>query len=298
MGMGQLVTPWNWNACPDFQPAGFSAGSGCPVALLAGQGLYPFLWVEGARKAGVSRIYAVGFVGETDPNLQQCVDRWAWIRVGQLGRLIRQLTHWGVSYALMAGAIRPRNLFDLRPDLRTLWLLSQIKERNAATLFGAVARELEKAGIVLLPATTFLEEFLAREGVMAGPAPSRRFLRDAELGFRLAKEVARLDIGQSIVVEDGVVLAVEAWEGTDETLRRGGALGKKRPILVKVSKPNQDVRFDVPVLGEKTIQIAVQSGIKGIVCEAGSTLLLRSLKVYELAEKYRITLYGMRDKRS
>jgi DUF1009 family protein len=291
--MGQLVTPWRLASCQGPSQSVAEAFPPSQLGIIAGQGRYPFLVAEAARRAGVRRVCVAGLVGETDPALEGFADEFAWIRVGQLGRLVRQLAQWGVSQAIMAGAVRPRNLFELRPDLRALLTLAKLRERNAATIFGAVAEELQKVGVLLLPATTFLEDSLAQEGLMAGPVPRRRFLEDAKIGFRLAKEIARLDIGQSVVVERGVVLAVEAWEGTDEAMRRGGALGKKGAVLVKVAKPNQDLRFDVPVIGERTVAVAAQSGLAGIVCEARVTLLLDLPRVCELAAEKNIVLYGM-----
>ncbi len=156
----------------------------------------------------------------------------------------------------MAGQIAPKNLFDLRPDWKALLLLARVKRRNAETLFSAIAEELARAGVELLPAYTFLEDLLAAEGLIAGRALSRREEADVAFGFEIAREVSRLDIGQTVVVKNGTVLAVEAFEGTDAAMKRGGALGRKGAIVVKVAKPNQDMRFDVPVIGAATVEVA------------------------------------------
>ena len=260
--------------------------------LIAGNGFYPRLATLGAREAGVSRIIVAAFEGETDPALAGFVDEIHWMKVGQLGRLIDAARKSGATASLMAGQIAPGNLFDLRPDFHALILLAKLRERNAETLFGAVAGELEKAGVPLLPATTFLGEHLAGEGLIAGPKPKTRILDDIAYGLVIAKEVSRLDIGQTVVVKKGTVLAVEGFDGTDATIRRGGELGRGEAVVVKVSKPRQDMRFDVPVIGPKTLETAASVGVTTIAMEAGRTLLLESNRLFELATQHHITLWG------
>ena len=260
--------------------------------LIAGNGSYPLLAVKGAREAGVSRIVAAAFEGETDPALAGFVDEIHWMRVGQLGRMIDAAKKSGATASMMAGQIAPGNLFDLRPDLHALLLLANLKERNAETLFGAIAVELEKAGVLLLLATTFLEKHLAGEGLFAGPTPKPRILEDIAYGLGIAKEVSRLDIGQTVVVKKGTVLAVEGFDGTDSTIRRGGELGKGEAVVVKVSKPRQDMRFDVPVVGPRTLETAAAAGVTAIAMEAGRTLLLEADRLRELAATHHITLWG------
>lgn len=270
-------------------------GSEDGLGLIAGRGVYPVLLARAARRAGVERLSTVAFVGETDPEVESLSSRTEWLRVGQLGCLLRFFRRSGVSRAVMAGAVAPSHLFDLRPDLKALLLLARLKVRNAATIFGAIADELRTAGISLLPATTYLEDELAPLGHFGGPALRPRQREDAGFGFRMAKEIARLDIGQSLVVKQGTVLAVEAFEGTDKTLERGGGLGRGKAVLIKVSKPDQDFRFDVPVIGRQTIEMARKSGVALVVCEAGKTLILEKEKVVRLAEESAISLYGMRE---
>lgn len=262
------------------------------VGMIAGNGLYPTTFARAARAAGVSRIVAAAFVDETDPILAEGVDCIEWLRVGQLGKMIRFFRKEGVGRAVMVGQIAPKNLFDLRPDLRLLKMLSRVKERNAESLFAAIARELESEGIHLLPATTFLEDLLPGPGHICGPKLSARQEEDAAFGFRIAKEVSRLDIGQTVVVKKGTVLAVEAFEGTNEAIRRGGALGRGEAMMVKVSKPRQDFRFDVPVVGPVTIETAVEAGVKAIVVEAGCSLLLGKEEVFRLCEERQVSLVG------
>lgn len=261
--------------------------------LIAGSGDYPRLVVEGARAAGVGRIALATFEGETDPGLRLLVDEEFPMRVGQLGKLIDAAKKSGAAHALMAGQIAPSNLFNLRPDLRALLLLARLRERNAETLFGAVASELSGAGLDLLPATTFLENHVATAGHIAGPRLKPRAIDDLEFGFRIAKESSRLDIGQTVVVKNGTVLAVEAFEGTNEAIRRGGQLGRGKATVVKVSKPGQDMRFDVPVVGTKTLETAAAAGISAIGVEAGKTILLDRPKVADTAARCGISLFGL-----
>ncbi len=264
-----------------------------PMGLIAGRGVYPFEWIEAARAAGVPRIAAAGFEGETEPRLATHADQTAWMRVGQLGRLIRFFQDAGVKKAVMAGQIRPRNLFELRPDLRALLLLARLQKRNAESLFGAIAAELAAAGVELQPATLFLEKNLAQPGWRIGPPPKARALRDAAYAFSIAKEVSRLDIGQTVVVRDGTVLAVEGFEGTNDALRRGGALGRRGVVAAKVSKPNQDMRFDVPVIGPRTVEVAAEAGAALLAVEAGKTLLLERHRLSDLASARRVTVLAI-----
>ena len=215
------------------------------------------------------------------------------MRVGQLGKLIDAAKKSGAPRAIMAGQIAPSNLFHLRPDFRALVILAKLKERNAETLFGAVAAELAAVGVELLPATTFLDDHVAGSGLIAGPRLKPRAVSDIEFGFRIAKETSRLDIGQTVVVKNGTVLAVEAFEGTNETIARGGALGRGNATMVKVSKPGQDMRFDVPVIGTKTLEAAAAVGIRAIGVEAGKTILLDRAKVSSLAVDLSISLFGI-----
>ena len=175
------------------------------VGMIAGNGLYPGTFARAARKSGVGKIVAAAFVNETDPALSDLVDQIEWMRVGQLGKMIRHFKTHGVNRAVMVGQIAPRNLFDLRPDLRTLKMLSRVKERNAESLFSAIASEMEVDGITLMPATTFLEDLLPGPGHVCGPALSERQEEDAIFGFRIAKEISRLDIGQTVVVKKGLL---------------------------------------------------------------------------------------------
>jgi hypothetical protein len=263
-----------------------------PLGIIAGNNAYPLLLAREARAAGVVRIVAAAFTGETDPALAELVDAVEWMRVGQLGRMIASLKARGVREAIMAGQIHPSNLFNLRPDLKALMLLGKLRTRNAETIFGAIADELATAGITLLPATTHMKKYLAGPGVLAGPRLSRREEEDIRFGFDIAKQVSALDIGQTVVVKGGTVLAVEAFEGTNDAIQRGGALGRKDAVMVKVSKPRQDFRFDVPVIGMQTLDAATAARLRVIAIEAGKTLLLDRDAMSAEAQRRNITIAG------
>jgi DUF1009 family protein len=263
------------------------------LAIVAGSGTYPHAMVRGARKAGVQRIVVAAFQNETDPDLAGAVDFIEWMRVGQLGKMLAFLKSSGARHAVMSGQIAPKNLFNLRPDIKAVLLLAKLKERNAESIFGAIADSMSDSGVTLLPATTFMEECLAPTGLVAGPAPGRRELADLEYGFRIAKESSRLDIGQTVVVKSGTVLAVEAFEGTNAAILRGGSLGKKGAVMVKVSKPGQDLRFDVPVIGPLTLETAAEAGLGAVGVEAGQTLLLEKERMSALASAYKISIVGV-----
>lgn len=265
------------------------------IGIIAGNGVYPETFVAAARRHSPgTRLAVVAFENETKPELAQLVDSVIWLRVGQLSKLIKFLKKEGATEAVMVGQISPKNLFDLRPDLRILMMLAKVKERNAETLFGAIGNELAKDGITLLPATTFLEDHLPQAGYVCGPHFKKRQLSDAAFGYKIAKETSRLDIGQTVVVRHGTVLAVEAFEGTNECILRGGELGRGKDVmLVKVSKPNQDMRFDVPVIGPYTIEHCAKAGIGAIAIEAGMTLLLEKEKVADLCAQHGIGVHAV-----
>jgi DUF1009 family protein len=260
------------------------------LGIIAGNGVYPRLLADGARKAGVQKIVAVAFTGETDSTFGQQVDVVEWMRVGQLGRLLKFFQAQNIRHAIMAGQIAPGNLFDLRPDLKALMLLGKLKQRNAESIFSAIADELAKIEVDLLPATTFLEDLLAQPGLIAGAKLSRREEDDVDLGWKVAKEIARLDIGQTVIIKNGTVVAVEALEGTNEAILRGGMLAREGGVMVKVSKPNQDMRFDVPVIGVETVRVSAESRLRVLAVEAGKTLLLERDAISDLAKSANLSI--------
>jgi UDP-2,3-diacylglucosamine hydrolase len=264
------------------------------LGIIAGSGVYPLLLADAARISGVKKIIVAAFTDETSVDITNRADEIEWLRVGQLGKLLSFFQETNVRCAIMAGQIAPDNLFSLRPDFKAMFLLARLKQRNAESIFGAVGDQLAEIGVELLPATTFLDHLLAPVGHLAGPKLKEREEEDVIFGFGIAKQLSALDVGQTIIVKNGTVLAVEAFEGTNEAIRRGGLLGKKNAIVIKVTKPNQDMRFDVPVIGTETLRIAVEAKVRAIAVEAGRTLLLEKAALVGLAARSKISLVGRR----
>jgi len=262
------------------------------LGLIAGNRTLPLLFARQARQLGVRRLVAVAFEGETNPELAKLVDDIVWLRVGQLGKMIEAFTSRGVRQCVMAGQIAPKNLFDLRPDLRAMALLLRLKEKNAHTIFGAIADELKKDGVELIEATPWLQPLMPAAGFQLGPNLSDAQRADVELGFRIAKEISRLEIGQTVVVKNGVVLAVEGFEGTDRCLARGGELAGKDggAVAVKVAKEKHDLRFDIPCVGRQTVEACAAAGVDVLALEAGKTLLLDADEVRQLAGQKRVSV--------
>jgi len=265
-----------------------------PVALIAGQGIYPQLVAKSARAAGIA-LRLIAFEGENRapsswrpsprPKGTACMS-------ARSARTLKLLEKFGAGYALMAGQVTPRRLFDgLRPDLKAAQILLSLKRRNAETIFGAIAKEIEDLGIRLLDARAFLDEHLASPGCMTGG----RFPIEKEYvdhGIHIARECARLDIGQGCVVRKGTVLAVEAFEGTDEMLTRAGGLKADESLFVKTVKARQDFRFDVPCFGLRTLETMQAAGLKAAALESDGVILLDKPAVIEKARGWKISLLG------
>lgn len=262
------------------------------IGLIAGSRSLPLDFARLARAAGVKRIVATAVEGETDPALAGLVDDIVWLKVGQLSKMISTFTDRGVKQCVMAGQVAPKNLFDLRPDLRAMGILFRLKEKNAHTIFGAIAEELKKDGVELIEATPWLAPLMPQTGFQLGPKLSDEQQLDVEFGFRIAKETSRLEIGQTVVVKKGTVLAVEGFEGTDKCLARGGELAGKDggAVAVKVAKPSHDMRFDIPCIGLQTLETCVAFGVAVLALESGKTLLLDREACEELARKNKISL--------
>lgn len=262
------------------------------LGLIAGDRSLPLELAREARKQGVRRIVAVAFDGETDPTLAPLVDEIVWIKVGQLSPLIRAFTDRGIKQCVMAGQIAPKHLYEIRPDLRGMAVLLRLKEKNAHTVFGAIADELKKDGVELIEATPWLKPLMPGNGFLLGPKPSAQYREDIEFGFRMAKESSRLEIGQTVVVKEGTVLAVEAFEGTDKCLARGGlhAGSSGGAVAVKVAKLNHDMRFDIPTVGPKTLETCATAKIAVFAFEAGRSLLLEQETCAALAKRHKITV--------
>lgn len=262
------------------------------IGLIAGSRSLPLDFARLARAAGVKRIVAVAAEGETDPALATLVDEIVWLNVGQIGKMISTFTSRGIKQCVMAGQLAPKNLFDLRPDLRAMGVLLRMKEKNAHTLFGAVADELKKDGVELIEATPWLTPLMPQSGFALGPKLSDEQKSDVEYGFRIAKEISRLEIGQLVVVKNGTILAVEGFEGTDKCLARGGELAGKNggAVAVKVAKQNHDMRFDIPCMGTQTLETCAAARIAVLALEPGKTILLDRAQCEELAKKHKISV--------
>jgi UDP-2,3-diacylglucosamine hydrolase len=274
-----------------FLPANFDARR--PLALIAGQGLYPMMIAAAVRAAAIP-LRLVAFEEETSPELIASFgrDEHRLLKVGQLGHMLDALRDFGAGYALMAGQITPRRLFKgLHPDLKATRILLSLKRRNAETIFGAIAREIEALGVTLLDARAFLDEHLASAGCMTG----RKFPIEPDYvdhGVQIARECARLDIGQGCVVRKGTVLAVEAFEGTDEMLRRAGTFKTDEALFVKTVKTRQDWRFDVPCFGQRTLETMREARIAAAALEAGKVIILDRPAVLKQARAWGIQLLG------
>jgi DUF1009 family protein len=264
-----------------------------PIALIAGQGLYPMLVAAAIRSAGIP-LRLIAFEEETPPQLVASFtpQDQRMLKVGQIGHMLDALREFDAGYALMAGQISPRRLFKgLHPDLKATRILLSLKRRNAETIFGAIAREIEALGVSLLDARSFLDDQLASAGCMTG----RKFPIEQEYidhGVQIARECARLDIGQGCVVRQGTVLAVEAFEGTDEMLRRAGGFKTDGALFVKTVKVRQDWRFDVPCFGLRTLETMREAHLNAAALEAGKVLILEKPKVIEQARAWNISLLG------
>jgi len=262
------------------------------IGLIAGSRTLPLEFARLARAAGVKRIVATAVEGETDPALAALVDDLVWLNVGQLGKMISTFTSRSVKQVVMAGQVAPKNLFDLRPDLRALGVLMRLKEKNAHSIFGAIATELQKDGVELIEATPWLAPLMPQTGFALGPKLADEQQADVEFGFRIAKEISRLEIGQLVIVKNGTVLAVEGFEGTDKCLARGGELAGKNggAVAVKVAKLNHDMRFDIPCIGAKTFETCAAAKISVLALESGKSLLLEREACEELAKKNKISV--------
>ena len=274
-----------------FLPANYDPAR--PLVLIAGQGRYPQLIAAAARRAGLP-LRLIAAQDETAPELIASfpeADRRI-ILVGQIGKMLKSLEEFSAGYALMAGQISPRKLFSgLHPDLKATRILFSLKRRNAETIFGAVAKEIEALGVTLLDARSYLDDQLATPGCMTGRSSGvePEYLQH---GIQIARECARLDIGQGCVVRKGTVLAVEAFEGTDEMLRRAGGFKTDDTLFVKTVKARQDFRFDVPVFGLKTLETLREAKIGAAALEAGKVLILDREKVIAQARDWKIELVG------
>ncbi|MBW1701652.1 MAG: UDP-2,3-diacylglucosamine diphosphatase LpxI [Deltaproteobacteria bacterium] len=260
------------------------------IGIIAGGGQFPLMVAEAARKQGY-RVVAVAHIGDTESSLSDKVDEIVWIKLGQLGQLIKALKKGGVSKALMAGTITKKRMFeDIRPDLKGLTVMSKLAIFHDDDILRAVAKELAKQGIEIVSSTSHLPELSAPLGCLTRRGLTGSEEEDVDFGWKVAKELGRLDIGQCVVVRKKAVLALEAIDGTDETILRGGRLAREAAVVVKVSKPDQDLRFDVPCVGLETLRVMSQVKASVLAVEAGKTLMFDRTEMVAYANKEGISI--------
>ena len=268
--------------------------AGEPLGLIAGNGRFPFLAAAGAHRAG-RKVVALALREEASPELEREVDEWHWISLGQLGRGIELLKSAGAHEAVMAGQVQHRQLFsDIVPDLKLLGVLARLALRNTDSLIGGVVDALAREGITLLPSVAFLEDQLATAGPMSRRRPDAEEQKDVAYGETVARALAGLDLGQTAVVKGRAAVALEAMEGTDETIRRAGRIAGPGCCVVKVSKPKQDMRFDVPVVGGGTLDAMRDAGARVLAIDAARTLLLDRAAFLERADRDGLAIVGLR----
>lgn len=262
--------------------------------LIAGNGRFPFLVLEGARAQGVEMVVAA-IKEEAAPEIERQASRVEWVGVGHLGGLLRFFKREQVTHAIMAGQVKHHQIFRLNalPDLRMVRMLARLSTKNTDSLIGAVADELAREGITLVDSTKFLQPLLAGEGVLTRRSPTKEERADIDYGLHIAREIARLDLGQTIAVKDRAVVAIEAMEGTDAVITRAGEITIGRPfVVIKVAKPNQDLRFDVPVIGVPTVETMKRAGATAVHITSDKTLLFDKDELISLADKYKLSVIG------
>jgi DUF1009 family protein len=260
------------------------ANSNC-WGLIAGNGRFPFLVLEGARSQGIE-MAVIALKEEASPELEKTTKHLHWVSLGELSKTIDLLHQEGVTRAVMAGQVKHNKIFSsIRPDWKLAKLLLSLPRKNTDALIGAVARVLEDEGIQLVDSTLFLKPLVPEPGVLTRRAPSEHEAEDIAYGLGIARRIASMDVGQTVVISDRACIAVEAMEGTDETIARAARLAPSKPlVVVKVSKPGQDMRFDVPVIGLPTIEQMRGARATALAVDAGRTLLFDRAKLIELAD--------------
>lgn len=269
------------------------SGTAEPIGLIAGSGRFPVVFAETARRHGVE-VVAVAHRGETAPELEQVVAQITWIFPGELETMIRALKDAGVRRTVLVGGIaKPRLFNEMRPDARALALLARVGTLRDDLVLRAVAAELEGEGIAVAPSTMYLQSIVPSAGVLGACQPTAADWSDIRIGFEAAKVIGRFDIGQSVVVRSGGVIAVEGIEGTDATIRRAGALGNGDIVLVKVCKPTQDTRFDLPAVGPDTVTTLAEARGRALAIEAGRTITLDRTELIARADAAGIALVAV-----
>lgn len=263
------------------------------IGIIAGGGQFPLLFAEAAKAQGRT-VVAVGHRNETDPRLEEIAAYFSWVKLGQLGKIIKFFKQHGVSDTAFLGTITKTKIFtEVWPDLKGLSLWNKIDIKHDDSILRAIATTLEEEGIRVVASTLYLQHLLFPQGVLTKKRPTPAQMDDIRFGWRIGREIGRLDIGQCVVVRDSTVLAVEAIEGTDAAIKRGGALGHKQAVVVKLRKPGQDFRFDLPAIGPTTIASMVEVKAAVLAVEAGQALLFDRQAVLKQAEKAGIVIIGL-----
>ncbi len=255
------------------------------LGVIAGRGSYPWQLARSAHAQGVKRVVAFAFKRETEWAIERQADEVVWLHLGSLQALLDAVKAKGITRIAMAGQITPTRLFSLRLDAKALAILRTLKTRNAHTIFGAIADELRGIGAELLPAYRFMETEMPAAGPLGWRAPDGREQADIRLGAQAAKVTSGLEIGQTVVVKEGTILAVEGFEGTDETIRRAGRLGGAGAVVVKVAKRGHDMRFDIPIIGLRTFRMLKKAKVSCLAVEAKRTILLEREKLVAEADR-------------
>jgi DUF1009 family protein len=266
-----------------------------PIGLIAGGGQFPLLFARAARRRG-RKVVAVAHVNESNSDLETEVEQLCWVKLGQLGKIIKYFKRFGVEEAVFAGTITKTRIFkDVLPDFKGLTLWNKIDARQDDAILRAVAATLEQEGVRVLASTIYLEHLLFPKGVLTRKKITDSEVEDIRFGWKIAREIGRLDIGQCVVVRNRTVLAVEAIEGTDAAIKRGGKLAGKGTVVVKLKKPGQDFRFDLPATGTTTIDTLAEAGGRVLAVEAGQSLLFDREEMITAAEEAGITVVGVRE---
>jgi len=263
------------------------------LIIIAGRHAYPLMLAKAARAAGVKHIAVVGFKGETRREIIPFVDQMRWVRLGAMREFLDTLKGLGIGQCMMAGQIAPGNLFNVRMDKLAVEMYKALEVRNAHTIFGAVVDAIEGLGIEVLPGNAFMECYTPEAGQLGQRAPTEREQADIELGLKLVKGTSDFEIGQTVAIKDGIIIAVEAFEGTNQTIKRAGRVGKAGCVIVKVPKAGHDMRFDIPVVGAKTFKMMKRAKVSCLAVEAGKTILLEKEKLIALANKFNIAFVAV-----
>ncbi|MFH1541243.1 MAG: UDP-2,3-diacylglucosamine diphosphatase LpxI [Elusimicrobiota bacterium] len=261
------------------------------LGLIAGNGNFPLIFIKQAKKKD-EKIVVVALYDETDKSIETLADKTYWINVGQLSKLIEILKKENITKCVMAGQVKHAKLFSVKPDFKAISLLAKLKSKTADSLLSAVCDELKKEGIEFLPSNTYLSDFLAKKGILTKIKPDKSQREDIDFGYKIAKEIAKLDIGQTVCIKDKSIVAVEAMEGTDECIKRASKITSNF-VVVKVARPKQDMRFDIPIIGLKTIETLRESKVSVLAVESDKTLILEIDEVIKKSDEYKICIVGV-----